>query len=779
MGTIVSMKNVLCAGVCRPALATVAWSFAAALAHAADGGPTAVSGVVVQGEAIETAPRVVPLTTPYTVSTITRQDLAELPLSATTTIQTLLNTQPSIIAYTDGPLGSRTNVFFRAFNSGQFAETYDGVELNDLFNGGVTNQASVINNTLLLPSNIDSIEVFHGINNPAVNAYQSLGGTINYLPRRPADSFGGEIGGSYGSFNTKEFHLEVNTGEIFGVKQFFAFSHADSDGWSHNTGTRNTNFYYSASYAPTSNSELNAIFVYNHNDSYTPFNMPLPLLQQNGGYYQWPLDVTYEKDKDTSYMGILEYKIALTPHITFDNKIFGGNNDYRRTSYSNPNDQESASNPFQPYNLENDPSTFAFWLSSPYPAGFYDPAAVFGSVASGTDYHFYGYAAWGVGYSPSVTVTLPHNTITVGGNVTYGLLHSREYWYGAFSMPMTQGYNDAWDEKDRRVLASAYIQDEIRLFDDRLTLTPGVKYVYAHTSDHDGIGFFYPLAGTVTDDEDYVSPTIGVNFKLSDQVAIYGAFGQNIKFPDISAYYGAFQTDINGNPAIAPPKTQPEHVNDYEAGIRYQKDALSMTLNFYREDFTNTFINKFDPNTGLSTVTNGGASQYQGIELQVATDVPDLTPGHLRIYANASINEAVFTSSFNSDYAGSVTAGAKLANVPENLVSLGLNWDYAGWSLDVEGRIIGRQSLDQQNSGLPTQAQIPLYTQLNIGLSKTFPLHGLSLAKSVEFAVRGENLTNEYYLNEAFTDFDVNGNSFIRGVPGAPRSVTGVVKVKF
>ncbi len=769
---------------------TVGLLTAAAGAHAADpagDSSTTVSGVTVTGETVVTAPKVVPLSTTYSEGAMTADALRNLSPGATITIQTLLNKQPSIIAYTDGPLGSRTNIYFRAFNSQQFAETYGGVALNDVFNSGVTGQASVINNTLLLPSNVDSVEIFRGINNPLVNSYNSLGGTINYLPRRPADLFGGEIGGSYGSFNTKEFHLSIDTGDIHGLKQVLAFSHADSDGWAQNTSARNTNVYYSATYSPNAQNQLSAVFIYNHNNAYTPFNMPVPLLQQNGNYFQWPLDWTYEKDSDTSYMGILDYKLKISPIFSFENKIFGGNNDYRRTSYSNPAFQGSAT---QPYNLENDPSSFPFWIYF-YPNGpTYNPVTAFpdanGDGQYGTDYHFYGYAAWGMGDTPTLTIALPSNTITIGGNITYGRLHSREYWYGAYNMPMIQGYNDAWDEHDSRLFASAFIQEDVSLLDDRLHITPGFKYIYAYTKDHDAIGFFYPIAGDVSDKEDFVSPTVGLNYKLTDHIAVYGSWGENVKFPEISAYYGAFQTDANGNNVIVPVKVNPEYVNDYELGSRFQQAGFSASINLYREDFTNTFISRFNAQTGTTSTVNGGTSRYQGVELQLAQDFGQQPWGDLSLYLNYSYNQAKFTSSFTSDYAGSVTAGAPLANVPDTLVNFGGVWSRDGWRVNVDGRYVGRQYLDQQNSGLPTQATIGAYFLVDLGISKTFELHNMAFAKSIKVAFNADNLTNKYYLNEGYTDSLYNpadgnydGASFIRAVPGAPRSFTGSLVVGF
>jgi iron complex outermembrane receptor protein len=747
------------------------------VAAALDAGTTeerALSPIEVTAQRL-TAPPEVPIETQYSESTISAQEIAELSRGPTTTIQTLLNFEPSLFAFTDGPVGTRTTVYFRAFSSGEFAETFDGVGLNDLFNGAVTNQASNINNVLLTPANIDSVQVFRGINNPAVNSYNSLGGTIDYLPRQPSGKFGSEVEASYGSFATSEVRAVQNFDAVGGYRQVLTYDRIQTNGWAPGTRDRNNNFYYSGNWSTEQGQRLAVYAVYNSNSGFTPFNMPVALLAANGGYYQWPLSWTYEDNNDANWFTVVDYQLPFSSTIVFRNKAYGGKNDYRRTSYSNPADQQSAT---QPYVLENTPSGSAFWLGYPNPPG-YDPAAVFGSDETGTQYHFYGYDSWQVGDSPTLTLALPANTVTLGGNYTYGALHSREYWYGTYDMPNRIGYNDAWDELDRRSLMSVYLQDEIALLEDALHLTPGVKYVRASTSDHDALGFFYPISGFVGDIEHFVSPTFGANFKVSPDLALYGAYGRNIKFPDITAYYGGFQTDANGNPQVVPVTgVKPEYVNDYELGVRWRLPMVSVTANAYRENFTNTFINSFSPTTGLTSVNNGGASRYQGEELEVMAHLWNPGPGQLDAHLTYSHNEAKFLKSFTT-YAGvQVMSGQPLANVPKDLASVRLEWHQGGWSGDVQARYIGLQYIDQLSAGTPTANTISPHTLVDLGVARRLEL-GERFPRSLRLALNVDNLFNRYYYNEAFTDVDVNNNNFVRAVPGAPRSITGTVDVAF
>jgi len=759
----------------------------AGVAHAADatsngGGSTRVSGVTVTGgEVIETAPTVVPLTAAYSESTITREDIKNL--SPQESLQTMLSNQPSIFTFQNGPNGVGANIFFRAFNSGQFAETFDGVAINDMFNGGVTGQASTFNSVLFIPANIDSVVLTRGINNPAVNSYNSLGGTINFLPKRPSDTFGGSLGGSYGTFNSFTTQGSIDTGDFHGLKQLLQFDHRESDGWLANTKDRNTNVYYSGLYDVPNGNQLSLVGVYDRNDGHSPFDMPVPLLGQDNGFYQYPLNVANEKAKDTEYMVILGYKAQLAPNILFENKFFGGGQNFLRTSYANPAFSNS------PYELPSQAETYDYWLY--YPNGpTYDPKAVFGSKPAGNAYHFYGYTNWAIGYTPTVTVALPQNTIIVGGNITYGQLHSREYWYGSIPVPQTLGYNDAWDEHDRRLFVSAYAQDEIKLFHDTLSITPGVKYQFANTIDTDSIGFFYPYGGTDRDKESFVSPTVGLNYKPTDHLSFNFAFGQNIKFPDISAYYNAVPGTTAATPLTPPPiKIKPEHVNDYELGARYQTGGFAASLDFYREDFSDVFIDAFDPTTYETIVSNGGSATYQGFEIQLSEDVRLPRAGDLKGYFNYAYNDAHFTSKFNADSVGSslnntqdtVTPGEPMADVPQVLLTAGVTWSYEGFRLDAQGRYVGHQYILDDDTGAPSSITIPGYFIMDVGLAKTIPLQNRGLwAKSLTLSIKANNLFNKYYYNEAYAQSNepyVGSTEF--AAPGAPRSVIGRVEVDF
>ncbi len=786
MGCCGMQKHNLFNATCRGVLALGFVAGFAAVANAqTTAAPNTVSSVTVTAP-VATAPPVVPLTTQYSESTIPSDVMRNL--SDQASLQTMLDSQPSIFAIENGPNGVGANIFIRGFNSGEFAETFDGVAISDMFNGGVTGEAATFNSVLFIPDDVDSVILYRGINDPAVNSYNSLGGTINFLPKRPAATPGADFATSYGSFNSLTARGTVDTGDVYGLKQLLQFKYSQSSGWQPNTSDRNANAYYSGLYTAPNGAELSLTAVLNVNRGHQPFDMPVPLLQQYGGFYQYPTSEATATSKDTEDMVILGYKQAFSPNVSFENKVFGGGQDFLRTSYANPADSNS------PYELPSQSETYDYWIY--FPSGpTYNPKNTFGSDAAGNDYHFYGYTNWAYGDTPTLTVALPSNTVTVGGNITYGQLHSREYWFGSEPVPQVLGYNDAWDEHDRRLFASGYAQDDIKLLNDALSITPGVRYQYAYTSDTDRIGFFYPYGGGVSNHAGFTSPTIGVNYKLTDKVAFNFAFGENIKFPDISAYYNDVPGTTSSTPLTpAPVHIKPEHVSDYELGARYKEGGFSASFDLYREDFSSIFIDTFNAATYSTNVSNGGNATYQGFEVQMNDNVHFDRWGDLTGYFNFSHNEAAYTSKFCADSVGStlsaasdsstcyqVNPGQPVPDVPKLLVTGGATWTWGGFRFDTKARYIGSQYTLDDDTGVNSNVKIAPYFVMDMTLAKTITLPANAVwGKSAKFSINVNNLFDRYYYNEAY----VQSNGKYAGptefaAPGAPRSVIGKVEVAF
>ncbi|MBV8495719.1 MAG: TonB-dependent receptor, partial [Gammaproteobacteria bacterium] len=696
--------------------------------------------VIISGERPEL--NTVPMQATFSESSITPEAILNITPSPATSVQTLLNSQPSIYATTGATNGMETNIKFRSFSDGEFGETVAGVPLNDIFNSGVTYQADNRNNVLLITRDLDSVNIYRGVNNPGVNTYNSLGGTINYSPRQPTATAGGSVGVDFGSFGTANYHATVNTGDWYGIRQTASVESDDSQGWLQNTSDHNLNFYYAGNAKVGSSSEGFAYFVYNRNHGNAPQFIPQNILNGSSAF-QWPTNLYQSDNLDKNYLGVLGFK-SQVGIVTLEDEVYAGDNDYTRTSFSNPNYTG-------PYFIDDHGEGFPFWASYTGYDGFtkfpYTGTQAYGASTSGcaptcayagTDYHFYGYDGSLYGDRLKATAELPGNTLTGGGDLNYGKLYSREYWYGSAAMPMIVGYNDAWDEHDTRTMWSLYAQDNIHFWNERIHITPGVRYISARTKDVDALGFFYAHPGPDSGSESFVSPTLGLSIAPSEKFTIYGAYGKNVKFPDITAFYNAV-AGANTPPIVV----KPEYAQDYELGLRYRAAKFSAELNGYQEDFSHIIFSS-TTGSGFTQYQNGGSERYRGLEMQLTDEFGQFLLGEWKGYVNASYNKAICTSATTSDLTGqSCNAGQSLPNVPKVLTNLGLIWDFSGWHVDVEGQYVGKQGLASAFTGLPITpselepgqgTEIPGYLLVSLGVIKVIPVNW-GFARAVRVAL--------------------------------------------
>ena len=749
----------------------------------------------------------IPMKSTFTESAITPEAILNASPSPANTVQTLLNTQPSIYASVGATNGMETDIKFRSFVDGEFGETFAGVPLNDIFNGGVTYQADNRNNALLITRDLDSVQIYRGINNPAVNTYNSLGGTINYIPRQPKDDMGGDVGSDGGSFDTIDFHASFDTGDWNGIRQTLSVERDYSSGWLQNTPDWNDNVYYAGNADLPLHTEMFSYFVFNKNEGDAPQFIPFDVLNQSFNF-QWPSNTYQSSNIDQNFLGVLGFKTEVTDYLSIEDEGYAGDNNYQRVSFSNPAFPG-------PWFLDDQGTSSAFWLSYGPPT-LYNPAAVFpfnGSQAyglsvanwygcapncafAGTDYHFYGYNGAMFGDRFKATVDIPNNIITVGGDWNAGVLHSREYWYGRASMPKIVGYNDAWDEHDSRLLYSFWAQDDFHFWDDRIHITPGIRYDGSTVKDNDALGFFYVPPGSIKAHERYLSPTIGVSYEVTPDFTLFGAYGKNTKFPDITALYN----ELGFGGAVPPVTARPEFAEDYELGARYRLDTLAAELNVYQENFSDILFTVQVPGGfGATEQLNGGSERYRGVELQLTDEFGAFWIGNWKGYLNASYNEAVCASNFNAgtftaDSGGACNAGEQLPNVPRYLANVGLIWDYDGWHADLQGHYVGVQGLSDFNSGLPVDPstnwdagqphKIPDYFLVNVGVVKVIPI-SWGPANALRFSLHVDNLFDKRYYSEASTNYRItNPNTDTTltdfyGITGEPRAVFGSISIYY
>ena len=128
-----------------------------------------------------------------------------------------------------------------------------------------------------------------------------------------------------------------------------------------------------------------------------------------------------------------------------------------------------------------------------------------------------------------------------------------------------------------------FLQDEIRLLDDRLTVTPGIRY--DHFSIDTKVDEHYDI--------DYGSRShnswtgrLGSVYKVNDDVSVFAQYSQGFSVPDLFALYFE-KTDVPAVDILANPNLKPERSQSLEAGFRVNNHLGSMEVTAFYNMYDN------------------------------------------------------------------------------------------------------------------------------------------------------------------------------------------------
>jgi Fe(3+) dicitrate transport protein len=294
------------------------------------------------------------------------------------------------------------------------------------------------------------------------------------------------------------------------------------------------------------------------------------------------------------------------------------------------------------------------------------------------------------------------------------------------------------------------------------TVTPGlrlehVEYERENRLANAGLG--------VTGDTDLtrVIPGIGVSHTTGEQVTVFAGVHRGFAPPrteDIISNTGGV-IDLD-----------PELSWNYEAGFRSTvRPGISVDATLFRMDYENQVVPASLAGGIGATLTNGGETLHQGLELRAQIDSAPITGSAYDVYLRVAytyLPVAEFTGSRFSSIPGFATvsvSGNRLPYVPEHVASIGVGYSHAALDARLEAVRTSDQFADDLNTGLPTpdgqRGLMPGYTAWNAAVNYTVARTTLFLAV--------KNLFDELYIVDR-----------TRGIlPGSPRLVQAGVRLGF
>jgi iron complex outermembrane receptor protein len=653
----------------------------------------------------------------------------------------LLRQAPSVFVYQQGLGDNAPELTVRGLRGLEIATTLDGIPTQDLEAPGASYLANNIGGVFTL-SQISGVSIYPGVAYPDKSTFGTIGGTIAYDSKRPANDFYLDVSGGIGSFGTYTEGFELNSGAFDSplgtgdnaAKAMLNYRNFQTQGFIDGT--------------PNRENEMAAAFDKPYNDGLSKFQatvlyntgiglienepVPLPYLEKNGMFSNYPTNLVSAAENNDYLTVILKDETYINDYLNVGLSTFYLHNDNQLTTYGNPAIfpptggagilTVDGASPFV-----NNPAGFGLGAGFYGPGGpFYSPAypynpataAPAGSANCPTSVvnKFGGYAnsPCGInselsvgqsdtyGIQPRVSILAPEyfgiaNTINIGGLFAKETSPLNQNYLGATAnVPQTaanlSGYlPQGFDGGTERTIFQGYAQDKIDLLDNTLHLTPGgtVEGTFSSYRGSEVFGSQTPVAGTAFGpfkshlwDREWL-PFFNASYDF-DQI-LPAAKGVSV--------YGSFGNsalfapvgDFGPDTAGPPPSASIVHL--YEAGLKYNTPKLLISIDYFYQkvdrDF-GYFSFQSGPQNGETEYSGYGQREFKGEEGAITYQ---LTPAW-QLFGNFSHLKATYlTSGFAfdtvaEDQYGTEFKGDPVSGVPDWLANFGVDYSRKTTFLD-------------------------------------------------------------------------------------------------
>ena len=237
------------------------------------------------------------------------------------------------------------------------------------------------------------------------------------------------------------------------------------------------------------------------------------------------------------------------------------------------------------------------------------------------------------------------------------------------------------------------------------------------------------------DSFDNTSTKLGFNYRLNNDVALFGSWSQGFRAPQTTDMYRLQNQQLEG-------EIESEQLDSAELGLRGLSNSLTYEVVVYSMKKDNFF---FRDGQGLN-VTDGETS-HKGLELSINYELTE----HLSVAVNYSYGD----HEYEFDHASSgVVKGNQIDTAPEQLANVRVSWQPTEKSqLELEWLHMGEYYLDPANAH-----EYDGHDLLQLRGSMAINNH-------VRLFARIENLADEKYASRA--DYAFGSYRFFGGQPRA------------
>ena len=610
----------------------------------------------------------------------------------------------------NGPGGSDDKIWFRGFKDGNWTMTFDGIPYNDTndpthhsqaffpapFIGGMTSDRS--------PGTAASI-------GPA-----NFGGTIGLLSRPVDNERRVSAFYNFGSFNTNEYGMELATGYLENApatKILFNIHHMDSDGaQTYNRQYRDgASFKLESAISQDTSMTLFASWVHYMSNSggtiqpqtYAVYTIPGAKAAVPGNFKD---DVSYYNSNNPSradYLGYNKYDVTTSfNYLGFKSNLGGGWKLDNKTYFNYYANQQNYANISAP-----DQTSASLLASSKPGVDKLNSYHTMGNILRLSKDFDIGTLRTGIQTERSDT---PRHQVYVnyltGQQASGGVIFNED-----FQTTIIQPYAEfAWKATKE------------------LTITPGVKYnSFTHSltqfPDNNTVGNLGGAANvmnskTYTD----VLPFLDARYMIQKNWSVYAQYSTGDLIPPSSIF------DVTG--VLVGTLPDPMKTKTYQVGTVFQAPDYSVDFDIFQTTADVSYASQVV--NGVTSYYQAPGTTYKGVEGSGNV----MLARNLNLYLNAMYYSATYD-----------TTGLSVANVPQDMETIGLFYRANNWSLGGTVKRIGAMWQDNTKATQVNEAyKIDPIILTSLTANYTFS-EIPTFVKSMRLRVGIDNLFDQRYIS--------------------------------
>lgn len=685
----------------------------------------------------------------------------------------------NISSYNAGSASSRSTISLRGVKVGWnsvpgdletngITAELDGVPLNSLSQGTGWHSPEIPLGALM-----SGINVVEGPGNAKDRWYNSLGGTINFIPIQPTKDANSKIDLSLGSFNTRVFSAVHNTGEIDGWSTVLGVAAARSQAirsTPDSMPSKSTQIYLKTR-KQLENGSLSFGAYAQRNDEYRPNMIPVsanpeihldglngigPLYsQQTSGFYSTlPRSIWFKDNSVENYLAWSRLRLALSSNLSMTNMFWVRNGNIRHYRVNN-------FNPGDPNNFLNTANPASFEWFTEHSNTFGDKLDFTAKVNSMNTVGFGGYL-----------INSRAQSDYLGYNPSLGTSRSQ---------PSDIGFNNTYSS-----YSAIYLQDTFTPTKN-ITIVPGVRFATFQTDFTNNslpeanalyggavpAGVSYDTNPNQSTHFTATEPSIGANWKITDSLAAFANYAIARRNPTAGNY--DHSADLSTLKLV--------RAKTYDFGLRYvgrnvaNLHSLNASIEYFHTTMDNqTILQGISGNPSYKAKFTYGASTLSGVDLQIAAALNNQWSGFGNIGWLHSNWDSFYNPGSNTFY-----NGLPVSNSPKLSANLGITYrhfiDSGTIDTTLWDQYVGPQYLWDNNNGAPTTQQNPGHNLINLSVkAETTALnHSIPGIKLTTISLNLLNALDKKYNSTAYISsggyFQTTSTGYVIANPGAPRSI--------